>query len=331
LVGQPHFCLFPSPESENAALFRACAGRGEGEIVQVDLAENEEVRTVALLGAGGTMGKGMARNLIPRFAVRAWNRTREKAADLAGQEGVIVCGSAREAAEGAEVLLTMLSDGAAVQAAMEGGDGALAGAQPGATWLQMSTIGLEATGHCAELAEEMGLIFVDAPVLGTKKPAEEGQLVVLGSGPQKAREQLAPLFGAVGKRTLWAGPASTGSRLKVAVNTWIVAVIEGAAEMLALAEALGLDPQLALDAVEEGPLDQPYLQLKSKMMLKREFTPSFRLELAAKDAGLTLDAAEAEGLELPMLAAIHERMVHASHDYGDEDLAAVYLASSPKD
>ncbi len=277
------------------------------------------------------MGRGMVHNLLPSFEVRAWNRSRDKVSHLDAEEGVTVCDSAREAAVGADVVLTMLSDGAAVLAAMEGDDGAIAGIAPGATWLQASTVGLEATGHCLELAEEANLVFVDAPVLGTKKPAEEGQLVILGSGPEEVRERLAPIFEAVGKRTLWAGEAGAGTRLKIAVNTWIIAVVEGAAEMLVLAEALGLDPQMALDAVEEGPLDQPYLQIKSKMMLKREFTPSFRLELAAKDAGLAVDAAEEAGLELPMLAAIHEQMVQASHAYGDEDLSAVYLASSPSD
>lgn len=293
--------------------------------------QSNKVRSVAVLGAGGTMGLGMARNLLPAFEVRAWNRSKEKMSDLGAEEGVTVCDRAREAAAGADVLMTMLSDGAAVLAAMEGDDGAIAGAEPGATWLQTSTVGLEATAQCAELAAKADLVFVDAPVLGTKKPAEEGQLVILGSGPEEARERLTPLFEALGKRTLWAGEAGAGTRLKVAVNTWIIAVVEGAAEMLVLAEALGLDPEMALEAVKEGPLDQPYLQLKSKMMLKREFTPSFRLELAAKDAGLAVDAAEEAGLELPMLAAVHERMVHASHAHGEEDLSAVYLASSPNE
>lgn len=285
-----------------------------------------DVEVVAVLGAGGTMGRGMVGNLREPFEVRAWNRTREKIADLAGA-GVTVCDSAREAAAGADVVLTMLSDGEAVLAAMEGEDGALAGAEPGAIWLQASTIGLEGTERCAELAAQADLVFVDAPVLGTKKPAEEGQLVVLGSGPQEAREKLAPLFEAIGKRILWAGEAGAGSRLKVAVNTWIVAVVEGTAEMLALAEAVGLDPRLALEAVEDGPLDLPYLRLKAKAMLERDFTPSFRLALAAKDAGLALDAAEQAGLDLPMLAAIRERMAAVAREHGDEDLAAVYLAS----
>ncbi|MGN6257028.1 MAG: NAD(P)-dependent oxidoreductase [Solirubrobacterales bacterium] len=285
------------------------------------------METVALLGAGGTMGKGMLQNLRAEFEVRAWNRTAEKLDDLAGKEDVTVCASAREAAAGADVILTMLSDGEAVLAAMEGPDGGLAGAEPGATWLQASTIGLEATARCAELAEGAGLTFVDAPVLGTKKPAEEGQLVILGSGPEEARERLAPIFEAIGKRTLWVGEAGAGSRLKVAVNTWIVAVVEGTAEMLALAEAMGIDPKATLEAVEDGPLDLPYMRLKAKAMLERDFTPSFRLSLAAKDAGLALDAAKRAGLELPMVAAIRERMVAAAHEHGDEDLAAVYLVA----
>lgn len=290
----------------------------------------DRVETVALIGAGSTMGRGIGANLAGRFQVRAWNRTREKIGDLADHDAVTVCETAREAAEGADVVLTMLSDGGAVLAASEGDDGALAGAREGAIWVQASTIGLEAIGRCAELAEQAGAALVDAPVLGTKKPAEEGQLVILASGPEQAREPLEPLFEAIGKRTLWVGEAGAGSRLKVVVNSWIVSVVEGTAEMLALAEAVGVHPQLALDAIADGPLDLPYMRMKAKAMLERDFTPSFRLALAAKDAGLALAAAEEAGLELPMLAAIRERMDAVAEDHGDEDLAAVYLASSPK-
>jgi 3-hydroxyisobutyrate dehydrogenase len=297
--------------------------------VAAEQRQPDQVETVAVLGAGGTMGKGMVANLAGDFAVRAWNRSREKIADLAGQEGVEVCDSPREAAAGADAILTMLSDGDAVLAAVEGADGALAEVQEDAIWLQASTIGLAATARCAELAERAGVVLVDAPVLGTKKPAEEGQLVILGSGPEQARERLQPLFDAIGKRTLWVGEAGAGSRLKVAVNSWIVSVVEGTAEMLALAEAVGIDPRTALDAVADGPLDLPYMRMKAKAMLERDFTPSFRLSLAAKDAGLALAAAEEAGLELPMLAAIRERMAAVAEAHGDEDLAAVYLASSP--
>lgn len=289
---------------------------------------DDRVSTVAVLGAGGTMGRGLVGNLTDRFEVRAWNRTAGKIADLEDDPKIAVCATAREAAEGADVVLTMLSDGEAVGAAMDGPDGGLAGAAEGAIWLQASTIGIEATERCAEAADRERLVFVDAPVLGTKKPAEEGQLVILGSGPEKARGQLAPLFEAIGKRTLWVGSAGGGSRLKVAVNSWIVTVVEGTAEMLALAEAIGVDPQATLEAIADGPLDLPYLRLKSKAMLEKDFTPSFRLALAAKDAGLALAAAEQAELELPALAAIRARMDEVAREHGDEDLAAVYLASS---
>lgn len=273
----------------------------------------------------------MVGNLAPRFRVRAWNRTEAKILDLDGRSGVDVRASAREAAEGADVLLTMLSDGDAVLSAVERGDGALAGAPRGSIWLQTSTIGIAATERCAELARAAGLVFVDAPVLGTKKPAEEGQLVILASGPAGVGEKLAPVFEAIGKRTLWVGGAGAGSRLKVAVNSWIVSVVEGTAEMLALAGAMGIEPELVLDALAGGALDLPYMRLKAKAMLERDFTPSFRLALAAKDADLALTAAEEEGLELPVLAAIQERMAAVAVDHGDEDLAAVYLASVPRD
>ena len=229
-------------------------------------------QTVAVLGAGGTMGRAMARNIHKEgLAVRAWNRTRAHAEPLA-DDGITVVDSPAEAVDGADVMLTMLSDGDAV---LETARQALPAAKPDVIWLQMSTIGHEAADRCIELAAGAGVVFVDAPVLGTKQPAEEGKLVVLASGPEEAREQVQPIFDAVGQRTLWVGEAGRGSRLKVAVNVWITTLVEGAAETLALAEGLGVDPQLVLDAVAGGPLDLPYLQIKAKMMLERHFEPSF--------------------------------------------------------
>lgn len=284
-------------------------------------------QTVAVLGAGGTMGQGMARNIARAgMTVRAWNRSPDKAEPLAG-DGITVVDTAAEAAQGADVVLTILSDGDAV---LETIDQALPGAGDSAVWLQMSTIGHEATDRCRQKADEARIPFVDAPVLGTKKPAEEGKLIVLASGPDDVHDRVDPIFDAVGQRTMWVGEAGQSSRLKVAINAWIVSVVEGAAETLALAEGMGIDPQLVLDAVKGGPLDLPYLELKAGMMLRREFEPSFKLSLAAKDAGLARAAAADAGLDLPMLAAIAERMQAGSAEHGDEDLAAVYLLSAPR-
>ncbi|MEA2375959.1 MAG: 3-hydroxyisobutyrate dehydrogenase, partial [Thermoleophilaceae bacterium] len=224
-----------------------------------------------------------------------------------------------------------LSDAGAVLAVMEGDDGGLAGAGDGAVWVQMSTIGIDAIERCAELAEGRGIDLVDAPVLGTRKPAEDGQLVVLASGPDDARERCEPLFDAVGQRTMWLGPAGAGSRLKLVVNAWLVSVLEGLAETLALAGGLGLDPKLFLEAIEGGGMDLPYAHLKGKAMIERSFEPSFALKLAAKDADLVVAAAERNGLDLPALRTIAERLsqgVDAGH--GDEDMAATYLTSAAR-
>jgi 3-hydroxyisobutyrate dehydrogenase len=289
------------------------------------------VKPVAVLGAGGTMGRGMALNLLETgFEVRAWNRSAEKLQPVI-DEGATVCETPAEAAFGAGVLLTILSDADAVASVMEGDDGALSAAGESAAWVQASTIGIAGTERCAELAARTNTTFFDAPVLGTKKPAEDGELIVLASGPERLRELVDPVFAAIGKRTLWVGEEpGQGTRLKVAVNSWIVSVTEGTAESLALAEALGLDPSLVLDAVEGGPLDLPYMRVKGEAMIEREFEPSFRLALAAKDARLSVEAARSAGVELPMLEAIAERMTKAAEEHGDRDMAATFLASAPQ-
>jgi 3-hydroxyisobutyrate dehydrogenase len=286
--------------------------------------------TIAFLGAGGTMGLPMTRNLARiGFIVRAWNRSPEKARSLADERAEL-CATPAETATGATTIITMLSDADAVLEVMEGDDGALAGARDGAVWLQMSTIGLEGTQRCRDLAGRHGLQLVDAPVLGTKQPAEQGELVILASGPEELHDRMAPIFDVVGKRTMWVGDAGAGTRLKIAVNTWILSIVEGAAETLALAEGLGLDPSLVLDAVAGGPLDLPYLQMKGKAMIARSFEPAFRLALAAKDAALVEDAAAGQGLDLPLVSAIRARLQEGVPEHGDKDMSATFLLSAAK-
>jgi 3-hydroxyisobutyrate dehydrogenase len=283
-------------------------------------------QTIAVLGAGGTMGLPMAGNLARAgFAVRAWNRSRDKAEPLTG-DGAEVFDSPAEAVRGAGVILTILADAEAVLEAIAAVEDAPA---DGTVWLQMSTIGEAGTERCAAVARDRGLSLIDAPVLGTKQPAAERKLVILASGPDGFRERLEPIFDALGQRTMWVGPAGAGTRLKLATNSWILAVVEGAAETLALAEGLDLDPQLVLDALAGGPLDLPYLQMKGKAMIERDFEPSFRLSLAAKDAGLVEDAARRRELDLPLVRTIRERLEQGTDAHGDEDMSATYLTSAP--
>jgi 3-hydroxyisobutyrate dehydrogenase len=288
--------------------------------------EPAAMTTVAVLGTG-LMGAPMARNLLSAgLAVHVWNRTEEKARALA-DDGAEPAATPAAAAAGAAVVVTMLSDGDATQAAMQPPDGALAGLAPGAVWAQMGTLGLDGTDACAALAAEHGVTFVDAPVLGTKQPAEQGALVVLASGPDEARDAVTPLFEAVGSRTLWLGEAGAGTRLKLVANTWVLALAEGLGESFALAERFGLDPQAFLDAIAGGPLDSAYAKLKGGAMMARTFPPAFPLRLAAKDARLIVEAARTTGLELPLVQAVAAQFaagVEGGH--GDEDLAATFSA-----
>jgi 3-hydroxyisobutyrate dehydrogenase len=290
--------------------------------------------TVAVLGAGGTMGFAMARNIARAgIAVRAWNRSRAKAEPLAA-DGAYIAATPADAAAGAGIVLTMLAGADAVGAAMERDAGALAvmadSDQPDLPiWLQMSTIGEEATDLCVSLAGRYGVGFVDAPVLGTRQTAEHGRLVVLESGPAEARPRVQPVFDAVGERTISAGQAGAGTRLRLVANSWVLAVVEACAETIALAEGLGVDPALFFQAIEKGPLDLPYLRAKAQAIAGRDFTPSYRLALAAKDAGLVADAAWQHGLDLPLFEVIARRLALGAGEHGGEDVSATYLTSAP--
>ena len=302
--------------------------------------------TIAVLGAGGTMGFPIARNIARAgLPTRVWNRSSAKAEPLTA-DGAYLARTPKDAASGAGIVLTMLADEDAVIGAMDGPEGALAamrgtiqenanhaGDRHGphhALWIQMSTIGEAATRRCAELANRCGVGFVDAPVLGTRQPAEEGKLVVLESGPEEARLRLQPVFDAIGQRTIRAGKAGAGSRLKLVTNSWVLAVVEAAAETIALAEGLDLDPGLFFAAVEGGTLDLPYLRIKGKAITERDFTPAFRLALAAKDADLVRCAAQERDLDLPLIEAIARRFAEAAKEHGDKDFSATYLVSTPK-
>jgi 3-hydroxyisobutyrate dehydrogenase len=280
--------------------------------------------TIAALGTG-VMGAPMARNLARAgHEVRAWNRSPDKAAPLR-DDGVDVRDDPAGATAGADVVLTMLADAEAVLDVARRTTLA-----EGQIWWQASTIGIEGIEQCEAVAQETGAILVDAPVLGTRLPAEEGKLVVLASGPDSALDTLAPLFDAVGQRTMRLGPAGTATRLKLAVNLWVLAVTQGTAETIAFAQALGVEPEWVLEALEGGALDLPYFRMKSKLMLDEDFPASFALALAAKDARLVAEAAERHGADLPIAAAIAERFTQATEaGHGDEDMAATYRLSKP--
>lgn len=276
---------------------------------------------VAFLGTG-TMGAPMVKNLVKHgFDVTAWNRTADKAQGL----GATVATDPAQAVEGADVVVTMLNDGAAVREVMAQ---AAPGLRAGQVWVQMSTVGVAEIDRLARLAAEHGLVFFDAPVQGTKQPAEQGTLVVLSAGPDEARPVVEPIFDAVGGRTLWLGAAGNASRLKLAGVSYGITATAIAGEALALAKGLGVAPELFAELITGGPMDSPYLQAKTKAILAGDFTPSFAVRNAAKDVRLIAEAAQAAGVRVDMSLAAGERLRRAeAQGHGEDDMAAAYFAS----
>jgi 3-hydroxyisobutyrate dehydrogenase len=270
----------------------------------------------------GIMGAPMARNVAQAGqAVRAWNRTRERAEPLR-EHGVEVVDDPAEALPGAGVVVTMLADGPAV---LDAAEDLLPRFEPDTIWLQMSTVGVAWTERFAALAAEHGVPFVDAPVLGTRQPAEAGQLTVLAAGSPELRDRVQPILDAVGARTMPFDEIGDATRLKLVANSWVVALTAAAGETLAFARALGVPGERFLELIAGGPLDSAYAQTKGKAMLAGDFATSFSLKLARKDAGLVIEAAEQVGIDAPVargVAKAFDRAIEAGH--GDEDMAATY-------
>jgi 3-hydroxyisobutyrate dehydrogenase len=281
--------------------------------------------SVALLGTG-IMGLGMGRSMLRSgLPLRAWNRTPARAQALES-DGAVIAATPADAVRDADVIVTMLSDGAAVREAMTA---AAPGLRPGQVWAQASTVGVAGLEPLARLASEHGLLFIDSPVLGTRQPAEQGALTVFAAGPDEARPVLQPVFDAIGRTTVWLGTdAGPASRLKLVVNSWVLALTTAAAEALALASGLGIDPELFLQAVGGGPLDSGYLQNKAAAILSGDFSANFSVELAGKDARLITEAGRAAGIRLDVAPAVAERFRRAADlGHADEDMAATYFAS----
>jgi 3-hydroxyisobutyrate dehydrogenase len=281
-------------------------------------------RAVTVLGTG-IMGSGMARNLARAgLELTVWNRNAEKARPLT-DVGATLAEDPASAVRGADVVVTMLFDAEAVERVMRG---ALASARPDSVWVQSSTVGLDSVVRLAQLAERHHVGFVDAPVLGTRKPAEDGTLVVLAGGPQRWRAAVTPVFDAIGSRTVWVGDQpGDGHRLKLVANSWVLSVVGATAQAVALAHDLGLDPQQFLDTISGGSLDCAYAQLKGHAMITGEFAPAFTLAGAAKDSTLIAEAMRGAGTDHTIMDALHDRFAAADEaGHGAEDMAAVIHA-----
>jgi 3-hydroxyisobutyrate dehydrogenase len=282
---------------------------------------------VAVLGTG-LMGAPIARRLHRAgFDVRAWDIDPEHLRALA-EMGITTFPEAREATQGAEVVLTMLPDYDAVRDVMTKALRALAGTD--CLWIQSSTVGLEGTRHLGEMAEVEGITYVDCPLLGTNALADAGGLTALYSGPRGAQELSRRVLDVFCERILWLGDTGRGSKLKLIMNAWILGLVALTAEAIALSEGLGFEPTTFLEMIRGGPFDVAQAHLKGTAMIEGNFAAALPLRWAAKDARLIVAAGNEAGIDLLMAdaAATHfERARNAGH--GDEDYSAVWYSLRP--
>jgi 3-hydroxyisobutyrate dehydrogenase len=278
---------------------------------------------VAVLGIG-EMGHGMADSALRAgIPVIVWNRTMGAATRDLAERGAQVAASAADAARRAAIVVTMVTDADAVLSIARD-QGMLAALAPGAIWAQMSTIGVAGIERVAAMAraERPDVLLLDAPVSGSTDPAEHGQLTIFASGPGEARPRVAPLFGALGQRTIWVGDTGAGTRLKLVNNTWLAFANEAVAASVALAHRLGLTTGTVLDALGGGPLMSPWQAAKLQRITDGEFSAQFALSLALKDVHLALQAAG--DAPLPVLACLADEWQQAvDRGLGDQDLTVV--------
>jgi 3-hydroxyisobutyrate dehydrogenase len=280
---------------------------------------------ITFLGTG-IMGAPMARHLARAgHDVTVYNRTIDKARGLA-EHGARVAEDPAAAATDAEVVVTMLTDGEAVEEVMIE---AASAAREGAIWWQASTVGVSGTEALVALAEDHGLTLVDAPVLGTKGPAEAGELVVLASGPKAAVQTLTPLFDAVGSKTLFfREEPGRATKFKLVMNHWVLALTNAIAETIAFAEGVDINPSCFLDTIEGGALDVGYAHLKGPGMIAGDLPVAFPLKHALKDADLILEAGDRHALDLVLAQAVRDSLAAAAAEgHGDADMGMVVAAA----
>lgn len=284
----------------------------------------EACESVAVLGIGA-MGHGMAASALrARIPTTVWNRNEKTTRDLVAL-GAEVARSAAGAARTASIVITMVTDADAVVSILQD-EGVLVALAPGAILVQMSTIGITGIDRVAAMvaAGRPDVILLDAPVSGSKDPAEHGQLTVFASGPDEARSRVTPLFDAIGQRTIWAGGTGTGTRLKLVANTWLAFAAEAVAASVALAHGLGLKTEMIVGALQGNPLVSPWQEAKLQRIAEGDFSPQFALSLALKDVRLAEQAADDRLGTLACLADEWQQAVDLG--LGHQDVTAVTRA-----
>ncbi|PAE18133.1 hypothetical protein CHH91_01100 [Virgibacillus sp. 7505] len=273
----------------------------------------------------GIMGQNMAANLLEKGEqLVVYNRTKEKAQALL-DKGAVWADSPRKVGEQANIVFTMLTDPAAVQAVAYGEDGLFSGMQENSLWVDVSTVKPAFTKEMAEAARAHHIRFVDAPVSGSKAPAQQGKLHFLVGGDDQDVKEIAPLLEKMGQSIQHMGANGNGSATKLAVNMLLVQSLTGLSEAISFGEAVGLDKEHLMDVLLALPVTSDIQAGKRDTILQQNFEPQFPLEHAYKDLQQISETAYEAGAPLPMTNSVKELYALAKKNgYGKQDVAAVF-------
>jgi len=271
----------------------------------------------------GNMGTPMVKNLIKAgFEVTVYNRSAAKSEALSKEIQIGVAYSPAELLASSDVIITMLSDDNAVKDLYERADGIFS-AQPGKelTIVDMSTVSPETTKYLAGLCADKGISYLDAPVAGSVKPAEEAQLVIMVGGDEKIYEKVKPVFDALGKMSVYLGESGKANVAKLSVNLLLGIVDQGLAEAVIFAQKNGLSAELLLPLINASAVGCGVTKMKTDNIINDDFKPAFALKLLAKDIRLATE----NGMDTPIGKSLHTTLQSATtKGYGDQDMIAVF-------
>ena len=283
----------------------------------------EKALKVGFIGVGA-MGTPMCENLLKAgFPLRVYDRDLARTAPFAAR-GVPVAGSCAEVARASDVVITMIGQVSEELEVVLGREGVLEGAHPGLVVIDSSTVGIAASRQMGAAAQTRGVAFLDATVSGSTGPAREGTLSFMVGGDPAALEVVRPILLAMGERIHHVGPSGAGSAMKVIVNLMIGMTVLTVAETLTLGRQAGLDPHQMLEILGQTAVSSPHLKNKGRMMIERDFEPSFALKYMQKDFDLIMQAAH--DLRTPLFTSAIAHQVYTAANvagYGDLDYSAV--------
>ena len=272
----------------------------------------------------GIMGQPMAQNVVKGgYELTAFNRSSEKAKLLA-DAGATVASTPKAVAEASDVIILMLAGPEAIDAVLEGPEGLMAGMKTGQTLVNMSTVSPQYSKQLADKLTAKSAVAIDAPVSGSRKPAEEGALVILAGGPKDKVTKLEPLFMCMGKKVVYCGDAGQGSSMKMAVNLLLGIMAAGICEAVNLGQKCGLDTATMLETMLAGPMGCALFEFKKPMLIDDSFSAQFPLKHMTKDIRFALQTADENGAMAPIGHTVFQ-LYRQSMGQGlaDMDFAAV--------